>query len=622
MKKLFMPFVWTLIVLLSGLSIENLSAQELTVISFEAQPNDVVARSQPVLDKNRNPCAMLRVILPAEGVDIRGNMGRVGDIKNPRASEYIAYFPAGTKRIYINCPGCMPLTYDIGYGLEGKMVYRFTLERPQLFAGPAKPQIKTQYVRIDIQTPGATVLIDGIAQPMSDGIYIGKFELGTHSYYISAPQHYPEEGEFSLSASGRTDLKVTLKPNYGYLDVESTPDDARVMIDGEEMGKTPCKIKLGCGDHTVQLIHSGYFVFDKSVTITSETTQSLKASLKESFAQITLKAPYAHSEIWVNNQFKGKGEWTGRLDSNIYEVETRTEGYETISENVEVDAGVSRTVILQTPAPIYGLLEIISNPFDATILIDGQEVGTTPWQSNEVLVGKHTLTIQKENFRHYNKEFTLTQEKPVIIEAILDSSATEISTPASTEIPEVRTAEVLDKSTYKIGDYYHQNGKEGVVFWVDATGKHGKIISLKESSLGLQWTSNEQEQKLLIGADSKNDGKKNMAEVKQCYDWREKYPAFAWCADLGDGWYLPAIDELMFFTLNKEIHDAINRTLAQHGGNLLAKNGKPHSYWSSTEVSHKNSSGEYYARYVHMGDGYVYRSNKLNLCRVRAVYAF
>lgn len=46
--------------------------------------------------------------------------------------------------------------------------------------------------------------------------------------------------------------------------------------------------------------------------------------------------------------------------------------------------------------------------------------------------------------------------------------------------------------TYKIGDYYHENGKEGIVFEVDATGRHGKIMAMHDLSEKLAWCTKEE----------------------------------------------------------------------------------------------------------------------------------
>ncbi len=185
----------------------------------------------------------------------------------------------------------------------------------------------------------------------------------------------------------------------------------------------------------------------------------------------------------------------------------------------------------------------------------------------------------------------------------------------------VATAPLPKPESYKVGDYYNENGKEGVVFWVDATGKHGKVISLTESASELQWSSDKKEQKRLIGADNEADGAKNMAVVKQILDWQSKYPAFKWCADLGDGWYLPAVEELQIFTLNDVVHHAVNRTLKEKGGKKLANKGEWKWYWSSTESSKK--FGLYFCAWsVSMDYGDTYRSGKDYDYYVRAVSAF
>ena len=174
---------------------------------------------------------------------------------------------------------------------------------------------------------------------------------------------------------------------------------------------------------------------------------------------------------------------------------------------------------------------------------------------------------------------------------------------------------------YRVGSYYNDGNKEGVVFWVDETGKHGKIVSLSESSNVLLWSSDSNEQKRLIGADDENNGANNMAKVKQISGWETKYPAFKWCADLGEGWYLPAIEELKLFTLNSAVYDAVNQTLAIKGVKL-ANQGDYHNYWSSTEYNEPYSSGEFCARYVGMSDGGTYANLKYNYLYVRAVSAF
>ncbi len=183
-----------------------------------------------------------------------------------------------------------------------------------------------------------------------------------------------------------------------------------------------------------------------------------------------------------------------------------------------------------------------------------------------------------------------------------------------------RILEDEKKMTWKVGDYYDVDGKEGVVFWVDETGKHGKIVSLDEAEL--RWCT-EKEFKKGTAATDKSDGMKNLQSIMNISDWRNKYPTFAWCADHGTGWYLPAIEELKELLLNDVVHDKVNETLKKNGKSVMSSKSDMSSiksyfsyYWSSTEFK------EWFAWSVGMGDGNTIGDGKYNLYYVRAVSAF
>ena len=161
--------------------------------------------------------------------------------------------------------------------------------------------------------------------------------------------------------------------------------------------------------------------------------------------------------------------------------------------------------------------------------------------------------------------------------------------------------------TYKVGDYYYDGIKRGVVFEVTPDGKHGKIVSLEEAEK--QWAI-KAVYRDKIGATSKTDGKANMQKIMAISGWREKYPAFAWCADLGEEWYLPARDELKAIY---KARDKINATLYANGCTELMD-----WYWSSAEYG----IYEFCAWRVNMTNGLTYDASKSYANYVRAVSAF
>lgn len=177
--------------------------------------------------------------------------------------------------------------------------------------------------------------------------------------------------------------------------------------------------------------------------------------------------------------------------------------------------------------------------------------------------------------------------------------------------------------TWKVGDYYNVDGKEGVVFWVDDTGKHGKIVSLDQADM--QWCTQDEYKKQLPGiSEDVRDGMKNLQSIMKISDWRNKYPAFAWCAEHGDGWYLPAIEELKLLLLNDDVYDAVNTQIESLRKRKLFLKGRSRcSYWSSTaEDPSFCEYGAFRAWIVYMGSVDALCWSRFDKYYVRAVSAF
>lgn len=142
-----------------------------------------------------------------------------------------------------------------------------------------------------------------------------------------------------------------------------------------------------------------------------------------------------------------------------------------------------------------------------------------------------------------------------------------------------------------VGAKYSRNGKEGIVFYITSDGRHGKIVS--EDKTNCAWST----ENISTGATDENDGMANMKTIQAISGWREKYPAFAWCADKGDGWYLPAKNEL----------------ITLYESRIINTNDY---YWSSTE------NNRIYVWIVYMSSGRTYINYKDNDYYMRAVSAF
>lgn len=156
--------------------------------------------------------------------------------------------------------------------------------------------------------------------------------------------------------------------------------------------------------------------------------------------------------------------------------------------------------------------------------------------------------------------------------------------------------------TYKVGDYYDDGTKQGVVFAVSDDGRHGKIISIDQTKT--QWCK---ESNNAVGVLSISNGKANTDSIMARND-APNYPAFTWCRAKGKEWYLPSKEELQLLS---KVKDKVNKTLQDK-----STGGVNGFYWSSTE------DDEFYAWGVYMGYGGTGNYAKDYSHYVRAVSAF
>lgn len=139
-----------------------------------------------------------------------------------------------------------------------------------------------------------------------------------------------------------------------------------------------------------------------------------------------------------------------------------------------------------------------------------------------------------------------------------------------------------DDKTYSIGDYYNEEGIQGIVYKTTDEGKHGMIISM-DSKENIAWQKTPLS---IVNATDAKDGIKNTTAVKNSGIGIENFPVFQWAdsknTDKISGWYLPAKDEVLEISEN---YLKISMALRQNGGISFQSN----VIWSSTEVDAENA---------------------------------
>lgn len=482
---------------------------------------------------------------------------------------------------------------------------------------------KPQFVVFVVQPADAILMIDNSVYPLQDGATSIMLENGTYNYTISAQDYHDLRGTFTVAGT-KVEKELRLNPAYGWLSViGGSLEGGAVYVDNKLVGTAPIKeFKLSSGEHQIRIIKELYKPYIETVTIRDNQTTNCTPSLAADFANVYITAPEG-ADIWINGNQKGSGSWSGKLAAGVYLFEARKAGYKSSSMSQTIStSSATQNYTLPAPTPIVGSLIVQGTPVMADVTVDGKSVGRLPLSLDNLLIGSHNVAVSKDGYAAHTQSITIAEGKTATITVALKKQTEQ----SYSNTPTYNTSSNISSGkSYKVGDFYNENGLRGVVFEVSADGKNGKIVNMSESDGGLLWTNIKSEQKRKIGTTDQYDGENNMNTVKLLPNWESSYPVFAYCANLGNGWYLPASEELKLLLLNDKVHDAVNHTLEANGGKKLSNKKDPRWYWSSTEGSYVSSDKITSAKLVRLNYDDIGEHGKdlsYSFTRTRAIHKF
>lgn len=414
------------------------SAQQISVKSFRALPNDMDARQNyPMKDQNGDLCAIIKVVTTEKGFTF--DIGTLGITKTEqKTSELWVYIPHGAKRISVFHENLGQLRdYLFPEAINEGICYEMALttDNVKLIVVPAI--IESQWFLITSDPSGADVYINN--QISGKTPYQMEHQIGKYTWRIAKELYLPEAGAVELlSGDGnKQELKITLKPNFGTLQVNSLPENgAAVTIDDLPTGKTtPCTIeKVKSGDHTISLSRDQYASVSKRITMSAGETLPLTLDMAATFSEVSVTTN-TDAAIFINQENKGKGKWTGRLNPGVYTFESKMDKYYPLTEKRNIIAGQATEVSFDLK-PITGSLKIQTIPFDAKVILNGVEKGTAPLNLKNLLIGDYTLTLSREGYSVINKPITIKENETTLINEQLDNyrSVTINSKPSGAQI--------------------------------------------------------------------------------------------------------------------------------------------------------------------------------------------
>lgn len=389
-------------------------AQNLDVSSFRVLENDMDARIHHVKnDMNGKKAAIIKIETTEHGFGF--DVGSLGVVATEqKAGEIWVYVPGNVKKITISHP-TLGVKRDYFFQipvLEGT-VYALTLTSAKVRT-VVDEDAGGQYWVLNVTPKDATVTIDnGTPEILNNGVLQKLLKYGRHTYSVSAPMYEPTGGTIEIGRA-KVEASVALRPAFGYLRVTSTPESqADVYIDGARVGETPLvSERLSKGRHVLRVVRPLFEPVEQPVMVPpGADTLACPVSLSPNFAEIKVIASN-DVMIYINDVYKGKGIWSGRLSEGFYKIEGRKDCHRTVLRSIDVKKKQAQEVRLAPPVPVYGKIQVeTENLPGVQVSIDGKSVGQAPNIFPDILIGKHTVALQKEGYKTYSETVTVEEGK-------------------------------------------------------------------------------------------------------------------------------------------------------------------------------------------------------------------
>lgn len=281
-----------------------------------------------------------------------------------------------------------------------------------------------QWALISTVPERAIVYVDTVIHPLLDGNLSLYLPLGRHVCRIESPFYQTLNDTIELTDIVRFEKRYVLQPFYAYLTVETDWPDARICLDGDSLGLQRVetsrlmpgryRLTVNQGDSLyyeqwLELANAERKVVDlhgielrpfpqlgQSIEMSGFPDEVLADSMASDglqeqsgqWADVHITAFDADTEIWLNRERLGQGEWRGNLAPGFYAVSSRKEGLDSRTDFFWVDAGKSVELNLISPLADYGLLNVSCDEVDATVFLTGLAIGSAPCVLRNLPVGR------------------------------------------------------------------------------------------------------------------------------------------------------------------------------------------------------------------------------------------
>lgn len=217
-----------------------------------------------------------------------------------------------------------------------------------------------------------------------------------------------------------------------------TPDTAQVDIETfhYELGGRYLMLP---GEHRFSANATGYYDLAETFVVSSDPDQTFTYELAELPGILFVSTePEVAAEVFVDQQAVGITPLTlDEIAPGLRDISIRSDRYLDFDTEITIKGRRQENTLVAPLSPAWAMLDVTSNPGEATITVDGEELGVTPG-SVEILQGYRILSLSKPGYKTFETNLEVVAGEDINLPPVLlekaDGSLTLRSEPSGANV--------------------------------------------------------------------------------------------------------------------------------------------------------------------------------------------
>ncbi|MBU0679447.1 MAG: PEGA domain-containing protein [Verrucomicrobia bacterium] len=243
---------------------------------------------------------------------------------------------------------------------------------------------------------GAEVDVSGAFRGKTP-LLIPDFPLGEHRVKLQLDGYVEKEVEVTCDDRTPQSIFVDLSSDSASVAITSDPSGAAVFVNGSPRGNTPCVLdQIPAGKAGVELKLDGFYPYREKMVLHAGQRYEINSQLRPMPGTLRAVSVPAGARVYLDNQYRGDAPLTvNDLEPGSYRLRVELTGYAPSARTIEITSTDSPVEEFRL-AKNSGMIEVVTEPANVKIYIDGEYRGRTKSGNTDVVSEPFTVDLLSE----------------------------------------------------------------------------------------------------------------------------------------------------------------------------------------------------------------------------------